>query len=175
MSTKDHAKVGQFISGPMDPNQEPEVGRALPYVRHDVAFIPQVHINKCGDACASMLLQYRGRPIPAHIVNAINPRGVLSGLTTDDLKRTYPPAHRWLSLPKPEGGLWDNATLAYCLKTYGPIICNFPRHFVLLTGIHEDHLYIHDPWRGANLHLTTAEFNKKLKDADKDGMMVLNA
>lgn len=157
-SSRDHAKPGQFISGPIPPGAPSHVH---PYARFTVPFVHQGHVNLCGDACVEMLLAFKGRPYRSELRK--NPRGIVEGSSTDDLSERLAAAGvRVYSLPLPHDRRWTPQLLAAFLQKSGPIICQGAMHFVLLTGIHEGHVFIHDPWRGQNLTYTLDEFNRWL-------------
>jgi papain like cysteine protease AvrRpt2 len=164
-SSKDHDKPGQFVSGPIDTANKPKM-----FARYNVPFIHQRHVNLCGDACINMLLAFKGRPYKAKLNK--NPRGVFDGQTSDDvlaeLKATGLPR---FSLALPQNHQWTPDSLGEYLQRFGPIICKGDMHFVLLVGIHESHVFIHDPWRGANITKTLAQFNSFLDWQDRDCMI----
>jgi ABC-type bacteriocin/lantibiotic exporter with double-glycine peptidase domain len=164
-SSKDHDKPGQFISSPLQPGK-----KATVYARHNVPFIHQTHVNLCGDACVNMLLAFKGRPYEAKLRN--NPRGVLEGQSSNDLSARLKAAGLpHFALAHPESKQWAPTELAEYLQKFGPIICQGSMHFVLLVGIHENHVFIHDPWRGANMTKTLDEFNRFLYWQNTDCMI----
>jgi hypothetical protein len=164
-TSKDHDKPGQFISSPIQPGQKPTV-----YSRHNVPFIHQTHVNLCGDACINMLLAFKGRPYQSKLSQ--NPRGAFEGQSTYDISgRLNAAGVLHFSLARPKNRQWTPEDLGDYLQKCGPIICAGTMHFVLLVGIHEDHVFIHDPWRGANMTKTLEDFNRFLNWEDPDCMI----
>jgi peptidase C39-like protein len=164
-SSKDHEKPGRFISGPIEPGKKPKA-----FARHNVPFIHQRHVNLCGDACINMLLAFKGRQFMAKLRK--NPRGVFDGQTTDDvLAQLRAAGLPVFSLALPQDHQWTPDILGEYLQKFGPIICKGSMHFVLLVGIHEEHVCIHDPWRGANMTKTLDELNRFLDWQDRDCMI----
>jgi ABC-type bacteriocin/lantibiotic exporter with double-glycine peptidase domain len=164
-SDKDHDKPGQLVSSPVQPGK-----KAKAYARHNVPFIHQTHVNLCGDSCVNMLLAFKGRAHQAKLSK--NPRGVLEGQSSKDISAALKLAglpHFRLALPKSRQ--WSADDLGEYLQKFGPIICQGTWHFVLLVGIHEDHVFIHDPWRGANMTKTLDDFNRFLY-WDNPGCMI---
>jgi hypothetical protein len=164
-SSKDHDKPGTLISGPTDAAKRPKA-----FARHNVPFIHQRHVNLCGDACINMLLAFKGRPHKPKLGK--NPRGVFEGQTTDDvLDQLAAAGLTRFSLALPQNRQWTPETLGEYLQKYGPIICKGSMHFVLMVGIHEEHVFVHDPWRGANMTKSLDEFNRFLDWQDRDCMI----
>jgi ABC-type bacteriocin/lantibiotic exporter with double-glycine peptidase domain len=148
------------------------------YIYYDVPFIPQRHINLCGDACALMLLRFCGIDTGGKDTRQ-NPRGVLEGESTDSLTQDYPAP--WSSHALPTNRTSTSDGLAALLSWKGPVICalgtlgGLSGHFVLLTGISGDRPYFNDPWKGRNMTKTLKEFNKALSWDDRDCMLYINS
>lgn len=164
-SSADRDKPGQFISAPIQPG-----ARKLPYARLLVPFVHQSHVNLCGDACVQMLLAFRGKQYQAKLDE--NPRGVFTGIQARDASEMLTNAgvkHFFVDLPPDKQ--CKAVDLAEYLQLCGPVICGGLHHFVLLVGIHEDHVFLHDPWRGPNLTMTLNEFNNFLDWTDRRCMI----
>jgi predicted double-glycine peptidase len=167
-SGKDHLKPGTYISGPIAPGTP---ANQLPFCRLDVPFVQQTHVNMCGDASVRMLVAYHKNQPPAPIGE--NPRGALEGQTTDDVAAQIQAAGLTpMSLALPADRKWTGPALAQLLRAMGPVACAGSMHFVVLTGVHENNVFLHDPWRGRNLPKTVDEFNRFLNWSDSDCMIV---
>jgi hypothetical protein len=92
-----------------------------PLLNYKVPFVQQQHINLCGDACALMLQKFWGMAITISVDQ--NPRGVLEGSTTDDVKDFFPQDACKAVTPMPSNRTWDSRHLAYAMACGGPIIC----------------------------------------------------
>ena len=111
----------------------------------------QQHVNMCGEACVVMLYRYHGAD--AGIDMSRNPRGALKGGGTQKLLDGY----ARLAEETRRCRNFDKDSLAYVLRTYGPVIVagEFARfmgarwgHFILVHGVVGHTVYIADPWHG---------------------------
>jgi hypothetical protein len=158
---------GQFISSPVDLTNP----RPLPYIRHEVPFVHQRHLNLCGDACVEMILAFQRKPYQDKMNNS---RGAFTGLDLDQISAKLTSAGlRHYTVPHPKILQWRPEDLTAYLRLGGPILCNGTKHWVLLTGIHDKHVFVHDPWLGPNLTKTLREFNLFLDWKDENCMIVV--
>lgn len=140
---------------------------------YEVTFVHQNHVNLCGDASAQMLLLFNERaPSVALKRNEghealsyrmkRNPRGVLEGGNEVPLIATLTAAglRAWDICPRV--GRWSGDLVMSCLRTYGPyaqsVQFSVVSHWVVVVGADRDKVYFHDPWRGANLSKTIADW-----------------
>ena len=139
-----------------------------------VPFIAQNHVNLCGDACVSMLLKFYNKEAtgkltpskkhPTAMKLAHNPRGIFKGSESSE----------WLAALKGAGlhpytffgrlAQFSSRQLAVVLLDFAPFIAGvkfnrFTEHAILITGVQNDRLFYHDPWRGAKMSMTLAQFN----------------
>ena len=157
------------VSAPFVPNLRPDracYGLAVPFEH-------QPHINLCGDACLNMVFGYRNLSVFRTDLRK-NPRGALTGLTTDDiidrLRKVGLPPH---TLTPRHAKQWTALELAQHLFSYGPLICKGARHFVLLVAVSSSTgLAFHDPWRGQYMPMSLDDFNTKFLDwSDPDNVI----
>jgi ABC-type bacteriocin/lantibiotic exporter with double-glycine peptidase domain len=126
----------------------------------------QQHINMCGEACVVMLYRYHGDD--ANIDMSRNPRGVLKGGSVQKLLGRYAK----LADEERRCKNFDRDSLAYVLRTFGPVIASgdFARfmggrwgHFILVHGVVGNVVHIADPWHGEDREKPFAWFVTKLE------------
>lgn len=167
-SDKDFSAGGSGeVSMPFQPDKKP----STPCYGRNVEFEQQTHVNLCGDACLNMVFSYKKKK-QARIDLRRNPRGALSGITTDDvLARLAAAGLEGVSF-KPDANKSKPFTaleLAQYLYAYGPLICKGTTHFILLVAVNGNTLAFHDPWRGQYMPKTIDSFNRKFLDwSDRD-------
>lgn len=131
----------------------------------NVEFIHQQHVNMCGDACVNMLFAYKGKAYERMFKR--NPRGVLEGLDTQQVKDKLMEAELLpVPIPYPENRKWPAQQLASLIIAYGPLICAGKRHFILVFGADQNKVVYHDPWRGPNKQMSLDDFNRFLRWSD---------
>lgn len=153
---------------PTDINTNPtykaqNASEELPFLHYTVPFESQKHINMCGEACVVMLKKFKG--IPPAINMDVNPRGVLEGVDSIiTLANTHSLRVGYFGRPI------TNKKIARVLSDHGPFICcgDYARflgkrwaHFVVVTGVWGDKVFIHDPWHGEGRQKTVDWFVEK--------------
>jgi len=171
IASKGGKNATPLISAPFNVSKGNAVGRSEGpenYAFCNVEFIRQRHINMCGDACFNMLLSYKGKPHEKSLKQ--NPRGILEGLTSSEMKEKLLGAGLVSpQLQYPQDRKWSAKDLTAIMNEHGPLICmgkasSFPPvyHFVLVFGADQDSVAYHDPLGGANRRMTLNDFNKFL-------------
>ncbi|MBF7143131.1 MULTISPECIES: papain-like cysteine protease family protein [Pseudomonas] len=175
-------KDGVLVSRPFpagQPAQSSELANTYAFL--DVPFFHQQHINLCGDASVNMLLAYHNSQ-----TNDLskNPRGVLTGLTSDGIKdqlkeKGITPIS--LGLPKRLNAKgkrgWEIEDLCKKLNRHGPFVCSgrlqgdVVNHCIVLVGASDNTIVYHDPWCGARRTKTLEQFNTFLNWDDPDAMI----
>lgn len=156
---RDNARINNGV-----PNDRPEN-----YAFCNVEYIPQRHVNMCGDACLNMLLAHKGQPHEKAFKH--NPRGILEGLDTDQVKQKLLNAGLVPAMiQRPQNEKWSGKDLASMINEYGPVICSVKmrlgsmrvNHFVVVFGADQANVAYHDPWSGPNKRMSLDDFNKFL-------------
>ncbi|MCP3965156.1 MAG: hypothetical protein GY750_16775 [Lentisphaerae bacterium] len=147
----------------------------------DVPFVFQGHINLCVDACLYMMkLYFNDNKYRDYLDKDLirlpnqlssyrirnNPRGILTGLDTSDAIRTK---GEELDLELscrcfPEDDFRDQ--LYHILCKNGPVTAFFKLHGVLIKGIIDDTIIVHDSWHGGNMVYKVDDFCKKLAESE---------
>ena len=155
---------------------------------YQVPFIGQGHINLCGDACVNMLLKAHHKEVKVDMVPSKrhdgamklsrNPRGMFQGAEAEDLVKVLYGEDLNPYLISSNDGTFSSAQVYSILSDLGPIIASVAfsslcGHYILITGAERnrqatDKLFYHDPWRGANMSMTIAEFNQICNGRQKD-------
>jgi hypothetical protein len=140
--------------------------------RHDVPFVSQDHVARCGDAAVRMLVGWHKGVVPAAAPPSerrTSAAALMEALRAEGL--------RPLSLADrlPRDRRWTAAQLARHLRDLGPIICAGTMHHVVLVGVDEERVLLHDPWRGRALTRTLAELDRFLWWGDRDCMIAARA
>jgi ABC-type bacteriocin/lantibiotic exporter with double-glycine peptidase domain len=145
------------------------------HIQHSVPYIRQIHANMCADACVNMLLAFKGMPHDSELTD--NPRGILDGLDSEEIHSMM--AHAGLErtyLPEPIGKAYGAADLKNYLEKHGPLICRTSNgitgHIILLTGVDNDRVSCHDPWRGPNTMMSLKDFNNSLDWGEVGGCLM---
>ena len=139
-----------------------EGGPPMQYAFHNVPYFHQRHVNDCGDACGNAILAFYGKTENMKSL-ATNARGIFERLSESRLIA-------WMR----EAGL---KRLTVALAGCGPMICGGVEpgdavgHFVVLIGVSEDNVLLHDPWTGPRKTKSIDEFNAFLAWGDKDCML----
>lgn len=148
-------------------------------VQLNVPFVHQNHINMCGDASVNMALKSHGKDFDAPVKESVghggdvrlrrNPRGVLEGLTTDDvIDRLKAKGLEPISLDPSSTRNITAAELKGWLNEHGPLIIKGPSHFMIITGVDGNSVFYHDPWRGKNMRMSLDALNHGLEWNDPD-------
>lgn len=142
-------------------------------IHFEVPFIQQNHINLCGDASASMLLMYHGRPAMATVhasnkhANVFklkeNPRGTLEGADTEELKAALRASGLHLYRFRPYAATWTAQSIGDVLRNYGPFMAlvrfsPIAMHWLVIKGLDGTNVLYHDSWRGRNMSMAAAHF-----------------
>ena len=168
MSQRDHGHIPLSPSGG-DPSH---------VYYHDVQFVHQNHINLCGDACVAMLLLQHKKPMLYRIDKAStyvheavwtmrdNPRGIVQGADPDELARVLTAAGLFVYNVQPcLPSTWCEPSLRSVLTVFGPFMAALESeasgHWILITGVMNNTVYCHDPWRGRNFSMTIDAFQHK--------------
>ncbi|MBJ7311923.1 papain-like cysteine protease family protein [Rugamonas sp. CCM 8940] len=165
----------------------PELGDKLAEFRHggqaqgsafmheNVPFLHQPHINQCADACMNMLKQFHGKP-PDDLSS--NSRGVLEGLDSDQVLAHMAAAGlERAPLMLPFSRHWQPDKLRRALAEHGPVQCSISNtggltyHSVLLVGVNEKEVLLHDPWGKGPTTMPLTEFEGKLDWTDPTCML----
>jgi hypothetical protein len=160
------------------------------YVHHPgVPFIAQNHVNLCGDACVSMILKFYNKEAtsgltaskkhPSAMKMARNPRGIFSGSDSSQWVEALTGAGLHSYIFYGRGAQFSSRQIAVVLLDFGPFVAGvkfnrFTEHAILIIGVQNDRLFFHDPWRGANMSMTLAQFNSICK-ASQSGNFVTAA
>ncbi|WP_241301360.1 papain-like cysteine protease family protein [Microbulbifer elongatus] len=137
-----------------------------------VPFVHQNHCNLCGDSSAEMLLLFHGKnpaaPLKANGGHAnswrmrVNPRGVLSGASDDDVANVITGRGLQAWGLEPTVGRWSVPMVYRALSNYGPyaqsVRFSVAGHWVVVIGVDANHVIYHDPWRGQNMRQTEAKW-----------------
>ena len=143
--------------------------KADPSTVYQVPFVAQKHINMCGEACVVMLQKFKGAPVSINM--NVNPRGLSEGGDgVGELANQHGLRNHYFQ------GDTNNLTskkIADALDNYGPLICagEYARfigkrfgHFIVVTGIHGNLVFINDPWHGSSRAKPVDRFAPKLND-----------
>lgn len=174
----------RLISRPIDLRRDNLVcdvaggGPPLQYAFHNVPYFHQRHVNDCGDACGNAILAFYGKTENMKSL-ATNARGIFERLSESRLIAWMREAglnRTGVPLPRKEEG-WSAERLTVALAGCGPMICGGVEpgeavgHFVVLIGVSEDNVLLHDPWTGPRKTKSIDEFNAFLAWGDKDCML----
>ncbi len=168
MSQRDHGHI------PLSPDD----GDPQHVYYPNVPFVHQNHINLCGDACVAMLLLhhkktmlYRIDKASVHVREAVwtmreNPRGIVQGADPDELAGVFIAAGLFVYNVQPcLSEAWSEPSLRRVLTVFGPFMAALESdasgHWILITGVLNNTVYCHDPWRGRNLSMTMDAFQHK--------------
>lgn len=147
--------------------------RCAPKVNYpDLQYIHQPRIFDCGDAAIAMIVGYQvqksktlGLAIDQinlkQFANKFDNRKInfFSGKSTDQL-RSYSNQLQETTVSKDI----DLEAFAYYLYHHGPILASMDElggHFLVVKGVVDNQVIIHDPWYGPNLVCSFEDFKQK--------------
>ncbi len=157
------------------------------YINLSCEFMHQERANKCVDSCVRMLASYhlkKIKNIPHILITKMKPlqkllddgnqRYLYQGMDTYELSKLLDgKLFKTISISSKilMAKSFQTNYLGYILYHFGPVIVfmnfqSFFGHAVLLKGVNENTVLIHDPWFGADQHYNINTFNKYIDFTD---------
>ncbi len=160
-----------------------------PYINLNCDFFFQEKVNTCGDASIQMLASFQmlhfgtSSTLITNLksINSLlsKKRGMLTGLLDDDMHKV---GMNSVNLPHQIRNNMNHfcSWVAYALCYLGPLITTINicygkvPHAVVIKGVENQTLLIHDPWRGANQYIHYKNFIKIFPEYCEDFLYLPN-